>query len=60
MRAESQADTARSKLLSQGRDPKLIDEWRKTTELRDTMRFEVDKRDEFGQFILTGSGVPPT
>ena len=53
MRAESQADTARSKLLSQGRGPKLIDKWWKTTELQDTIRFEVDKRDEFGQFILT-------
>lgn len=60
MRAESQADTARSKLFLKGEISKLIDEWREATELRDTIRFEVDKRDEFGQFILTGSGVPPT
>ncbi|WP_050340469.1 hypothetical protein [Olsenella sp. oral taxon 807] len=60
MRAESQADTARSKLFLKSEISKLIDEWREVTELRDTMRFEVDKRDEFGQFILTGSGVPPT
>ena len=43
-----------------GEISKLIDEWREATELRDTIRFEVDKRDEFGQFILTGSSVPLT
>lgn len=49
-----------SSFFLKGEISKLIDEWREVIELRDTIRFEVDKRDEFGQFILTGSSVPPT
>lgn len=52
------ADLAPDRLL-QGETPRLIDEWQLSPKLWDAVRFEVDKRDEFGQFILTGSAVPP-
>ncbi len=42
-----------------GETPRLIDEWQLAPKLWDAIRFEVDRRDEFGQFILTGSAVPP-
>lgn len=41
-----------------GETPRLIDEWQLAPKLRDTVHFEVDKRDEFGQFVLTGSAFP--
>lgn len=44
--------------LLQGDVPRLIDEWQVAPQLWDSIRFEVDRRDEFGQFILTGSSVP--
>lgn len=44
--------------LLQGDVPRLIDEWQLAPKLWDAVRFEVDQRDEFGQFILTGSAVP--
>ncbi len=46
------------KLLLSGSNPRLIDEWQLAPKLWDTIRFEVDHRDELGQFILTGSAVP--
>lgn len=46
------------RLLS-GNTPRLIDEWQIAPTLWDTIRFEVDQRGEMGQFILTGSAVPP-
>jgi len=52
------ADTNPSILL-QGKVPRLIDEWQLAPKLWDAVRFEVDQRDDFGQFILTGSAVPP-
>lgn len=52
------ADTNPS-LLLQGKTPRLIDEWQLAPKLWDAVRFEVDQRDDFGQFILTGSAVPP-
>lgn len=48
------ADTKPS-LLLQGETPRLIDEWQTIPSLWDTVRSEVDKRREPGQFILTGS-----
>ena len=45
--------------LLQGDVPHLLDEWQLAPKLWDAVRFEVDRRDEFGQFILTGSAVPP-
>ena len=52
------ADIRPSELLK-GETPRLIDEWQLAVKLWDAVRFEVDMRDEFGQFILTGSSVPP-
>ena len=46
-------------LLLKGETPRLIDEWQIAPKLWDAVRFEVDNRDSFGQFILTGSAVPP-
>ena len=51
------AELKPSKLL-EGETPRLIDEWQIAPNLWDTVRFEVDQRNEFGQFILTGSSVP--
>lgn len=45
-------------LLLQGDIPRLIDEWQLAPKLWNAVRYEVDQRDEFGQFILTGSAVP--
>jgi predicted AAA+ superfamily ATPase len=42
-----------------GKTPRMIDEWQEVPELWDAVRFEVDSRNEKGQFILTGSSVPP-
>lgn len=46
------------KRLLLGETPRLIDEWQLGPKLWDAIRFEVDHRKEFGQFILTGSSVP--
>ncbi len=51
------ADTKPS-LLLKGETPRLIDEWQMAPVLWDSVRFEVDRRGEAGQFILTGSAVP--
>ena len=45
--------------LLAGDTPRLLDEWQLAPKLWDAIRFEVDHRDESGQFILTGSAVPP-
>lgn len=42
-----------------GATPRLIDEWQIATKIWDAVRFEVDHRRRDGQFILTGSAVPP-
>ena len=47
------------RLLLEGKKPRLIDEWQQLPQFWDAIRFEVDHRDEEGQFILTGSAVPP-
>lgn len=52
------ADTKPSKLL-EGGTPRLIDEWQTAPVLWNAVRFAVDKRRLRGQFILTGSVVPP-
>lgn len=45
-------------LLLEGETPHLIDEWQIAPNIWNAVRYEVDQRDEFGQFILTGSAVP--
>lgn len=52
------AETDISYILS-GPTPRLIDEWQIATKIWDAVRFEVDHRRKDGQFILTGSAVPP-
>ena len=47
------------KRLLKGETPRLIDEWQIVPQFWDAVRNEVDKRDDDGQFILTGSSVPP-
>lgn len=47
------------KRLLAGETPRLIDEWQLAPKLWDAIRFEVDHRGELGQFVLTGSAVPP-
>ncbi len=47
------------KRLLKGAVPRLIDEWQIAPKLWDAIRFEVDHRRELGQFVLTGSAVPP-
>lgn len=42
-----------------GDTPRLFDEWQTLPALWDMVRSEVDRRQSFGQFILTGSSVPP-
>jgi predicted AAA+ superfamily ATPase len=51
------ADTKPS-LLLEGATPRLLDEWQLAPVLWDAVRFAVDRRQESGQFILTGSAVP--
>ena len=46
------------KRLLRGETPRLIDEWQLAPKLWDAIRFEVDHRDQLGQFVLTGSAVP--
>lgn len=45
--------------LHAGDTPRLIDEWQIAPQFWDAVRNEVDKRNEDGQFMLTGSAVPP-
>lgn len=42
-----------------GATPRLIDEWQIAIKIWDAVRFTVDHRGDDGQFILTGSAMPP-
>lgn len=46
------------KRLLAGEAPHLIDEWQLAPQIWDAVRYEVDHRENLGQFILTGSAVP--
>lgn len=46
-------------LLLQGDTPRLIDEWQREPAIWNVIRHVVDDRGDPGQFILTGSSVPP-
>lgn len=54
---QAMAEISPEKLL-EGDVPRLIDEWQLAPNLWNAVRYEVDERDGFGQFILTGSAVP--
>ena len=45
------------KEILEGATPRLFDEWQEVPSLWDAIRQEVDRRNEVGQFILTGSVV---
>ena len=45
--------------LMAGDRPRLIDEWQDAPQFWDAVRYYVDHEDGCGQFILTGSAVPP-
>lgn len=45
--------------ILRGETPRLIDEWQIAPKIWDAVRYEVDHRRDDGQFILTGSAVPP-
>ncbi|MCF0204688.1 MAG: ATP-binding protein [Muribaculaceae bacterium] len=45
--------------LLDGDKPKLLDEWQVIPQLWDAVRFAVDHSKGIGQFIMTGSAVPP-
>ncbi|MEC4295932.1 ATP-binding protein [Adlercreutzia shanghongiae] len=45
-------------LLLDGPTPRLIDEWQVIPFIWDQIRYEVDRRNGNGQFILTGSATP--
>lgn len=45
-------------LLLKGETPRLIDEWQEHASIWNYVRHEVDRRQEKGQFILTGSANP--
>lgn len=47
-----------TKKALEGETPRLFDEWQLVPALWDAIRYEVDHRNDFGQFILTGSAVP--
>jgi predicted AAA+ superfamily ATPase len=46
-------------LLLDGDVPRLLDEWQIAPVIWDAVRMMVDKRNKRGQFILTGSFIPP-
>ena len=52
------AETNVNRLLK-GEQPRLIDEWQDAPQLWDAVRFAVDHSEAVGQYILTGSAVPP-
>lgn len=41
----------------EGDTPRLFDEWQEVPMLWDALRYEVDRRNAVGQFILTGSSI---
>lgn len=47
------------KRLLKGERPRLLDEWQTAPTIWDAVRFDVDHAGSMGQFILTGSSVPP-
>lgn len=46
------------KLLNFGDKPILIDEWQIISFIWDSIRFQIDQNNVFGQYILTGSTTP--
>ena len=59
-KAEIYTQLAKSSIgmLLKGETPVLIDEWQVAPQFWNACRFEVDRRNSEGQFILTGSAEP--
>lgn len=53
-----QTASIKPSLLLEGNTPRLLDEWEIAPILWDAVRFTVDQRQTYGQFIMTGSAVP--
>ncbi len=53
-----QLATLNPALILDGDIPRLIDEWQEVPSIWDAVRYEVDRRGEKSQFILTGSSTP--
>ena len=47
-------------ILLEGEKPRLIDEWQDAPVLWDAIRYDLDKSQQKGQYILTGSATPTT
>src|SRR5690625_4666997 len=47
------------RLALEGETPRLLDEWQVVPEIWNEVRHEVDARATAGQFILSGSAIPP-
>ncbi len=58
-RRARQAAAIDPSLVLDGDTPRLIDEWQREPAIWDHVRRAVDDRGATGQFILTGSAVPP-
>ncbi|HSO30785.1 MAG TPA: DUF4143 domain-containing protein [Candidatus Sulfomarinibacteraceae bacterium] len=58
-RQARQAAAIDPSLVLDGDTPRLIDEWQREPAIWDHVRRAVDDRGATGQFILTGSAVPP-
>ena len=46
------------KLLLEGEKPRLIDEWQLIPNIWNAIRYDVDKKDEQGLYLITGSVTP--
>jgi len=46
-------------VVLEGATPRLLDEWQVVPEIWNEVRHEVDARGQAGQFILSGSAIPP-
>ncbi|MEB3307905.1 MAG: AAA family ATPase, partial [Cyanobacteriota bacterium] len=57
--AARQALAVEPALVLEGARPRLLDEWQVAPELWNQVRRAVDGSDQPGQFLLTGSAVPP-
>jgi len=57
--AARQALAVEPALVLEGARPRLLDEWQVAPELWNQVRRAVDAADQPGQFLLTGSAVPP-
>lgn len=47
------------KLVLEGEEPRLIDEWQTAPDIWNQVKDSLDENYQFGRFILTGSSTPP-